>query len=467
MELLGDSRRELALQATIVLAGVALGLGAVVSPPLALGAAAGLLFLVVAFRDPALGLCLFVAMTFFDRTSGLQSGGVTIVKLAGASLALLWIVEAGSGRRTPMLFRDLPTVAFAALFLVVWTLASGLWALDPHEALAGSSGSAFRLAQGVLLLFITYSALRERKHIWWFVWAFIGGSVFAAGIGLFGAYGPTASVNDARLSGGFDDPNELAAVLVPAIVLSAAAFLASGRRAIRWLYAAVAAFLGYAFFQTDSQAGLLALGVALIVAVVFSGRARARTVAVVGALVLCLGAYYTFVTQPVALETITSQDNVSGRESLWSVAAQMAKDHPILGVGAGNFVVAEPAYAASDLNLPRADLVVKPELVHNSYLQVLAEMGIVGLLAFLGVIGLSLMLGIRAARAFERAGDWELEMLSRGVVIGTVAILVAYFFASNQYEKQLWILLAAGPALFSVSQRAAARSSPAKAQARR
>ena len=38
-------------------------------------------------------------------------------------------------------------------------------------------------------------------------------------------------------------------------------------------------------------------------------------------------------------------------------------------------------------------------------------------------------------------------------MIGTVAMLVAYFFATNQYEKQLWLLLAVGPALLTVAGR--------------
>ena len=162
--------------------------------------------------------------------------------------------------------------------------------------------------------------------------------------------------------------------------------------------------------------------------------------------------YYTFVTKPVAIETISSQDNVGARESLWSVAGNVVRDHPVAGVGAGNFVVAEPAYTFRNINLPRVDLVVRPELVHNSYLQVLAELGAIGLAAFLTVIGRSLLLALRAARTFARSGDYELDVLSRGFLVGTIAMLVAYFFATNQYEKQLWLLLAIGPALLSVAR---------------
>jgi O-antigen ligase len=436
--------------------GLAIGVATVAAGRLVIVAAAGVLFLLIAARNLALGFCLFVVITFFDRSTGLQAGGLTMVKAVGAALTLVWLFEVASNRKdTPMLFRSHPHYSLVVVFLVIWTVASSLWASDHRLALTSGAGSALRLAQGVLLLFIAFTALRERRHVWWLVWAFLAGATFAAAIGLVGVYGVSESVNDSRLSGGFDDPNELAAVLVPAIVLCAFAFTASRGRPIRWLYAGLAPLLLYAFAQTDSQAGIVALAVALLLAVVFAGRARPQAIVVVAAFLLCATVYYTFVTEPVALETIGSQSNIAARESLWRVAAQTVRDHPVGGVGAGNFVVAEPQYAAQSINLPRADLVVRPELVHNSYLQVIAELGIVGLLAFAAVIGGSMWLAVRGARTFESAGDWELEMLSRGFIIGTIAMLAAYFFATNQYEKQLWLLLAVGPALLSVAVRTA------------
>jgi O-antigen ligase len=225
----------------------------------------------------------------------------------------------------------------------------------------------------------------------------------------------------------------------------------------------------YALAQTDSQAGLIALAVALLLAVVLGGRARPIIAVGVVAFLFAAASYYTFVTKPVAIETISSENNVGGRESLWSVATHVVRDHPVAGVGAGNFVIAEPEYAFRDINLPRVDLVVRPELAHNSYLQVLAELGFVGLAAFLSVIGGSLLAALRAARAFAMSGDRELDLLSRGFLVGTIAMVVAYFFATNQYEKQLWLLLAVGPALLAVARsrnyaiqqaRSMARSSP-------
>lgn len=450
-----------AATALVAIAGVVVGVGASVSAGLTLAAAIGILFLTVAANSPQLGFCVFVFLTFFDRTTPLQTGGLTIVKATGAALTLLWLRELARNRRdTPMLFRSHPRLSYAVLFLTCWTIASVLWADDHLLALSSGSGSALRLAQGVLLLYIVFTFFRERRHVWWLVWSFLGGAAFAALIGLTGIYGVSQSVNDARLSGGFDDPNELAAVVVPALVLSAFAFVATSSRLARWACVALAALFLYVLAQTDSQAGIVALAAAMILAIVVSGRARPLATAVVIAFMLAATAYYTFYTRPVALQTIASSSNVGARETLWTVAGRVILDHPIAGVGAGNFVVAEPAYTATGTNLPRADLVVRPELVHNSYLQVWAELGTVGMIAFLAVIGGSLLLALRAVRIAEMSEDRELELLGRGFLIGTIAMLVAFFFATNQYEKQLWLLIAVGPALASIAARSALARAP-------
>ena len=441
-------------RALFVLLAMLLGAGAVRAPSLALAAALALAFLALAARKVAIALAIFVALTFFDRTTALQSLGLTTpVKLVGGVVAMAWLLIS---LRRAMPFRQLATdqraFALIALGFVGWSLASALWAQSSSEAVS----STVRLALGVSLLFIVYSVLMERRHLWWFLSAFIAGSVFAVILGSFGTYAASASVNDARLSGGFDDPNELAAVLVPALVFSSFAFLALRGRWLRWAFALVLPIAGVALLRTDSQAGLLALGLALILSIVFGGQVRRHAVVVVGCVVALGTIYYTVVTEPVAFQTIGSQGNVGSRETLWAVGLDVVADHPVAGVGAGNFTVVEPSYTLEDINLPRADLVLRPELVHNTYLQVFAELGAIGLALFFAIIAGSLWLGVRAVRLFEASGNRELGLLARSAVIGTASILLAFFFATNQYEKQLWLLLALGPAFHAVALRMAA-----------
>ncbi len=92
-----------------------------------------------------------------------------------------------------------------------------------------------------------------------------------------------------------------------------------------------------------------------------------------------------------------------GRSLWWSATSRIVGDHPVWGIGAGQFRDEYPAYQGRTL-LPRLATgwaAVAPAAVespHNDYLQVAAELGIPGVLLLLGILGLLLWDGARAAR---------------------------------------------------------------------
>jgi hypothetical protein len=53
-----------------------------------------------------------------------------------------------------------------------------------------------------------------------------------------------------------------------------------------------------------------------------------------------------------------------------------------------------------------------------------------------------------------------MELIGRGLFVATLAMLAADFFLSEQYSKQLWLLLALGPSLLAIAHRGAERHSP-------
>ena len=65
------------------------------------------------------------------------------------------------------------------------------------------------------------------------------------------------------------------------------------------------------------------------------------------------------------------------------------------------------------------------------------------------IIGLCL----KGIRQFERNGDLKMEILARAHLIAVFGLLASLFFSSDQYKKQLWLLLAMGPALYAISTR--------------
>ena len=331
---------------------------------------------------------------------------------------------------------------------MVWSVASLIWATDSSVAYA----DATRLAQVILLMFVINSATRTTRDLSILMWSFLVGAVASAAYSVgSGSYGPAG-----RLSGIFD-PNFFAAELAAAM-LFAGFMLAVPRRPLTRLV--LLGFLGIyavAFVLTESRGGLVALGVAAIAAAVLAGPVRARAIAVLLVVSAIAVVYYADIAPTRVRERITnvSAQASAGRADEWRIALRIAADRPLLGAGLGNFTVVEPSYAARNINLLRVEYAVRYRLeAHNTYLNLVSELGLVGLGLFLALIGLVITAAMRGIRSLARVGDIEGELLARGLMCGTIGVLAAYFFLSGQYEKQLWLLLGVLTAIPTIARAA-------------
>jgi hypothetical protein len=158
------------------------------------------------------------------------------------------------------------------------------------------------------------------------------------------------------------------------------------------------------------------------------------------------------------LDPSSSGDRGAGRTDLWAAAWNGYTDHPALGLGAGNFRA-----QALDLlqTTPGVDTkrnyVLQAKAVHNAYLEVLTDLGPIGLALFLAVLFLSgryLLLSYRRARD---AGVVELERFSIAVFLSLVGYSVSAVFLSNQLGKLVWTLVGLAIAMDVVTRRLAPR----------
>ena len=78
------------------------------------------------------------------------------------------------------------------------------------------------------------------------------------------------------------------------------------------------------------------------------------------------------------------------RTSLAKGALEMARAEPVFGVGVGRFYALSVDYTLSKYIAPR-------ENAHNNFLQILAELGLPGLVLFLSIVALSIREGVRSA----------------------------------------------------------------------
>jgi O-antigen ligase len=420
---------------------VAFGLvaGALPNPLLAAGAVCGLAFLLVALVAPVAALTVFVALTFISQLSGVGAS-VSVAKGAGAALVLAWLYHEGIGERRFAARASVRLFAVVAGAFVVYGIMSALWAADPHTALSDT----FRLAQGPLLVIVVASIVRTPKSLMTVSLAFVFGAALSAAAGLGGLTHPDQVIaSTGRLSGGVTDPNYLAAVLVPGIILSLFLALTLESRRARLLVGLSGVISTVGLFLTQSRGGVIALAVAAIGAIAIAGPLRRQIVVVLLVIGAFASMYLVLVAPPQSFSRITSfqTNGGTGRTDLWAVAAKTFEHHPFFGVGAGNFTVVEQQYAVNfNSDLPRADLVVQAhEQVHNTYLHVASELGAIGLALFLVTLGIAFRACRRAIRETRRA---DVSAISRALFVGCFGMLVAFVFLTAQYQKQLWLVIA-------------------------
>jgi putative inorganic carbon (HCO3(-)) transporter len=438
---------DLAWQAPLLALAALLGLLAGMAPPLAVLGATGLAFFGIVMANLTAGLCLFTFVSFVEVLPG--NPAISFTKIVGLVLALSWLATIATRDDAKNdFFSAHAFAAYLLLLFLAWTALSTLWA----ESGSAATTAASRFALNFLLFPIVYTAIRTREHARAVALTFVVGAVFSA---IYG-FGLTPAGSDIeRLQGAVGEANELASVLVAGLVLAAGIAFAARRSPGTRLAALIAAgFCLAGVFLSLSRGGILALGVVLVIGIFVAGRHRSKAAVVAMILAIVGFTYFTVIASPAARERVTTIEGGSGRLDLWAIGWRMAEDKPLTGVGASNFEISSPRYLLQPGAIVRDDFVLdRPKQTHNIYLQMLAELGIPGLLLFLSVIGFSLVSGARAARSFRRAGDVRMEILAWSFFVAAVGLLATDFFQSEQFSKQLWLLLAIGPALLGLARR--------------
>ena len=216
-------------------------------------------------------------------------------------------------------------------YLAVFGLAAGAFALDPDE-------DAIALALTTIVTIVSLLAIAQLV-------------VFPTS---FYPIGERAIV---RVAGPLEGPNQLAGYLGLALPMLAAA-LSFGRA--HWTTAVALGLGSLALVLTLSRAGILATALAVTLAIWLGSHNRVRVSAVAagaaaaGAIVLGIESFWA-AHSAAALSHVVSNGEVqrSGgvgrRTQLWRGALALWREHPVFGIGAGNYegeiggVVGDPA----------------------------------------------------------------------------------------------------------------------------
>lgn len=233
--------------------------------------------------------------------------------------------------------------------------------------------------------------------------------------------------------GTFFYANSLAGFLALALPILAGLIVDLRERISRIFAIAIGALAVGALYLTGSKGGWVAAGAGLGL---FAALAATRTrpglrkgvwiAAGAGtALVIAL-----MIAGPLSPSKVGG-DSMRLRGVYWKSALEITKTSPVLGVGLDNYQDHYTEFKGITQQETRK--------AHNDYLQVLAEMGVLGLLALLGFVGWTISHGVKAPHAEPVALDpGKHEALILGIA-GFAAIALAWKL-TGVFDEPLYLL---------------------------
>jgi len=290
----------------------------------------------------------------------------------------------------------------------------------------------------------------------------MGAAIGLTGVGAFLV--PTA-VGEGGLLGGkavqwlfaVVNLNALATIVASLCMVVVGAMLDTRRTSVRVGLAVVTFILLAALLYTRSRGAWLGFGVAVLY---FLVRSRSRAFVLFSAmcflLLFSLDIFRVSLTSRIGA-TSAQDPSLWGRFVLWAFAAKVVKANWLLGVGMENFGSVKYVFGYP---FPRAATLGYN--AHNLYLELLADLGIIGLLAFVSALGGALFSLDRLVR--RGASKVNGGFLALGLAGGLIAYSTHGLLDSLTWHHGAFMLLGVMLGLAASLRRLAGDSKRASAQ---
>jgi len=346
-------------------------------------------------------------------------GVLPLAKIAGSLATLSLFLSIG---RTSRRLTDLPKEAFYLLVLVILLFVSAL--LSPVW-----KGGAFFITLDFakvfviwVLTFLLVTSLRRLRRLIFLQSASVAVISFAAI-----AKGHSVPRLEGVIGGFYSNPNDMAFAIVLSIPFCLAFLLTSRTLARKFAWAMAIVIMASALMLTASRAGFIDLVIAGGVLLWQFGVKGKRPYLIVGALVLCAAVSLTAGAQlgvrfkgifdsGSSVEQDSAHESYEERRELMTRAMAAITQYPVLGVGAGDFVVYSGLWRD----------------VHVSYLQIAVDGGIPVVILYL----LFFARGFTNLRVLGRTKNLDNEtVLFMGALRSSlVGFVVGACFAPEAYQ---------------------------------
>ena len=328
------------------------------------------------------------------------------------------------------------------LFSVFWVWAALSTILSPY---INDFELLIELGKLLLVFLVAVNVLWDRFALRLFLLGYLACFAFFPARGTLTNYFiyDNASFGRPAWAGLFGNPNDLAALTILALAVAAGFLHKETPRLLRFPALLLCMVFPFVILLTQSRGAFLGMCVFLLLSVLSIGRNRIRAM-----LAIAILATVVVVAAPPAVweriaglqnarstATIAEMDTEGSAAERWDIlqtAFRIIADYPIVGVGRGGGPAAHGVYN------PR----LGPKSFHNTYLEVLAETGVVGLTLFLWLL-ISLLIFAKRTRqkanVLRDSADWRrLQLLE----FGLYAYMVSGIWGTYAYLSLLYIYLA-------------------------
>jgi O-antigen ligase len=263
-----------------------------------------------------------------------------------------------------------------------------------------------------------------------------------------------------RLAGPIGEKNRYAQVLLVLLPLAVSRMRAEPSRRLRLLAGACAALILCGVVLSFSRGAAVAALIVVLAAAalrLISLRQLLVTVAVVASVVGLVAPDYVTRLQSLGnADAALSQQSsgvdqaIQGRATENVAALHVFRDHPMLGVGPGQFFSRYSAQYGNALDLRFLE---QNRRAHNLYLEIAADTGMLGLGAFLAIVLVTLV-SLRRLSVRCRARSPGLATLGDSLLLALIAYLASGVFLQLAYQRYFWFLVALANAAIWMFERA-------------
>ncbi len=263
-----------------------------------------------------------------------------------------------------------------------------------------------------------------------------------------------------RAGGPLGQANRYAQIMIVILPLSLFLILGGGSRLRKVLAASAGLLILCGILLSFSRGAFVSL-VLLFLVLVFMGTVRLRqtinfTLVLLLLMVFAAPGYLARLAtigdvEGIVSENVEAKGAIAGRTTEMLAALNVFRDHPLLGVGPGQYAKfysveyqTDPAIAYRYITGTRR--------AHSLYVELPAELGLLGFAAFMA-IALVILHQLWQLRSLALQCYPEIANISSAFFVGIIAYFMTAIFLHLSYQRYYWFLLAVAGAAIQIFRR--------------